>query len=86
MPKSYLSDAEKEGLSQEALFAAESLAAGRAGDENSAWEWLAMAKLPSHRLLSMKKTMGADFILEKGLRTDAADAAYGNLWLERSDI
>ena len=34
-------------------------------------------------LLATKNAFGADFIRQKGLRTDLADAKYGHDWLDR---
>lgn len=84
MPKSYLSDAEKVGMSENCAILAESAAADRAGDEEAAWQWLALAELPAHALLSAKKRNGADWIRAKGLKTDTAEKAYGKDWLDRS--
>jgi hypothetical protein len=82
MPKSYLPDTEREGLTQNGIYLAESMAADEAGDEDAAWAWLKYAELPAHALLSMKKRQGADFIKKMGLRTETAEAAYGKNWLE----
>lgn len=83
MPKSYLTDSEKIGLSENGIVLAESGAADRAGDEQAAWEWLALAEIPAWSLLSAKRRNGADWIREKGLRTETAEMAYGKDWLER---
>ncbi|GHU34761.1 hypothetical protein AGMMS50256_28840 [Betaproteobacteria bacterium] len=82
MPKSYLPDTEREGLTQNGIYLAESQAAGEAGDEETAWAWLKYAELPDHALMTMKVNLGADFIREKGLRTETAEARYGKNWLE----
>lgn len=83
MPKSYLSDEEKVGLDHNGICAVESAAAARAGDHETEWEWLRLADLPAHSLLSAKHRNGADWIRKMGLKTDAAEKAYGNDWLER---
>jgi hypothetical protein len=82
MPKSYMTDADREGLSQNAIYLSESLAAGEAGDEETSWQWLALAELPAYSLASCKANLGADFIREKGLNTAPADKAYGPGWLD----
>ncbi|GHU04242.1 hypothetical protein FACS1894158_04140 [Betaproteobacteria bacterium] len=82
MPKSYLTNAEREGLTQNGVYLAESLAAGSAGDDEAAWEWLKYAEIPAYALMAMKKNQGADFIRRKGLRTETAEAVYGKNWLE----
>ena len=84
MPKSYLSDEEKIGLPQNGIYIAESMAADKAGDEQAAWEWLAMAEIPADALLSAKRRNGADWIRKHGLRTETAEKEYGKDWLERS--
>lgn len=83
MPKSYLSEERKQGLSQNALYAAESGAARRAGDEETAWAWLCLAEIPAHALLALKRVEGANYIRKVGLRTDTAEKAYGKDWLDR---
>lgn len=83
MPKSYLSEAEKAGMSENMIYLAESFAAGKAGDETAAWEWLTKAELPAHALLAAKRCNGADWVRSKGLRTDEAEKAYGKDWLDR---
>lgn len=88
-PKSYMTDEERAerragGMSENAILMAESRAAARAGDEETAWEWLALAELPAHSLAYLKVRHGADFIRSRGFRTDQADAAYGQDWLDRA--
>jgi len=83
MPKSYLNDADREGLTQNGIYAAESQAAGDAGDEEAAWEWLKLVKIPAHALLAAKRRNGGDWIRSKGLRTETAEQAYGKDWLDR---
>lgn len=83
MPKSYLTDEDREGLSQNAIYAVESEAAEEAGDTKAAWEWLALAELPAFVLLAYKRRHGADWIREKGFRTETAEREYGKDWLDR---
>jgi hypothetical protein len=88
MPKSYLSETERQdlmadGLSQNALYAIESREACRAGDTETGWAWLALAELPAPSLLALKRVEGADYIRSRGLRTESAEAAYGKDWLDR---
>ena len=42
-------------------------------------------KIPAESLMAAKRTMGADWIRERGLRTELADAKYGPDWLDRDD-
>jgi hypothetical protein len=83
MPKSYLSEDDKVGLTQNGIYIAESAAADRVGDEEASWEWLRMAEIPADALLSAKHRNGADWIREKGLNTKPAEEAYGEDWLDR---
>ncbi|MFC4727273.1 hypothetical protein [Coralloluteibacterium thermophilus] len=88
-PKSYMTDAERErrragGMSENAMLIAESRAADRAGDEEAAWAWLALAQLPAHSLAYLRDRHGADFIRARGFQTANADAAYGPGWLDRA--
>lgn len=82
MPRSYLAEARREGLTQNGIYLAESMAASKAGDRETAWAWLKYAELPAYTLMSMKKSQGADFIRKMGLRTETAEAQYGKNWLE----
>jgi len=84
MPKSYLKEEEKTGLDQNCIYAAESGAADKAGDEEAAWEWLALAEIPAHALLAAKRSNGSDWIRRHGLRTETAEAIYGKDWLDRN--
>lgn len=84
MPKSYLNDERKKGLSSNALYLAESAAADRAGDEETSWAWLRLAELPAHALLAAKRTNGADWIRKHGLKTETAEKQYGRDWLDRN--
>ncbi|MDP1698359.1 MAG: hypothetical protein Q8L45_11350 [Xanthomonadaceae bacterium] len=88
-PKSYLTDAERNelrngGLSQNGIYLAESQAAGRAGDEETAWDWMRVANLSAQTLMGLKMRAGGQFIRDMGLRTAQADAAYGAGWLDRT--
>ena len=84
MLKSYLKDEEKIGLDDNCILLAESAAADEAGDEETSWEWLALAELPAHALLAAKRSNGADWVRRHGLRTETAEAAYGKDWLDRN--
>ena len=90
LPKSYLTDAERErrraeGSTENAMFLAESRAAGRAGDEDASWAWLARAEMPAHTLRFLKHRRGAEFIREMGFDTTLADQEYGEGWLDKED-
>ena len=83
MPKSYLTDEEKVGMSENCIYAAESQAADEAGDEEASWEWLKLVKIPAHALLAAKRRNGSEWIRSHGLRTETAEQAYGKDWLDR---
>jgi len=87
MPKSYLSEEEREDLLREGsmnlVYLSESQEADNAGDEDAAWAWLSMAELPAHTLMFLKKGSGAQFIRDMGFNTAPADAMYGADWLDR---
>ncbi|WP_039759694.1 hypothetical protein [Bartonella queenslandensis] len=88
LPKSYMTDAEREelragGLDQDCIYVAESEAADRVGDDKAAWEWLAMADLPAHTLLFLRSQNGAQFIRDMGFSTKNADEEYGPDWLDK---
>jgi len=83
MPKSYLNEEEKSGLSQNAIFAMESAAAEHAGDEEASWAWLCLAEHPPKSLLFMKHIHGADYVRKSGFNLQPAEKAYGKDWLER---
>lgn len=84
MPKSYLSDERKKGLSENTLYLVESAAADDAGDEETSWAWLRKAELPAHALLALKRVEGSEYIRKMGLRTETAEQAYGKDWLDRN--
>lgn len=88
-PKSYMTDEERGrcragGLSENGILLSESKAAGDAGDEDTAWAWLALAELPAYSLSFLKGQYGAQFIRQRGFPTKNADAAYGRSWLDRA--
>jgi len=87
LPKSYLSDEEREELAREGdddfLNACESQAAREAGDHDTSWAWLARANYPPSRLKILKDLLGGQFIKDRGFKTAEADALYGADWLDR---
>jgi len=87
-PKSYLPEEERqqilrEGYSQDFIYTMESSHAGDAGDEDSAWTWLAMIELQAPSLLYLKNQYGPDFLREWGFNTKQADQTYGPDWLDK---
>ncbi|AQX31546.1 hypothetical protein [Bartonella schoenbuchensis] len=91
LPKSYMTDEQREklrtgGLSQNSIYIAESDAADRANDGQTAWEWLAMTELPAHSLLCLRKWNGPQFIRDMGFSTKNADEEYGPDWLDKGVV
>jgi len=82
LPKSYATPSQLEGLSQDAIYVVESMAAEDAGDEEASDQWLALAEIPAYALMACKKNGGADYIRSKGLNTADADRVYGPGWLD----
>jgi hypothetical protein len=58
MPKSHMIEADRQGVSQNAIYLSESLAAGEAGDEEASWQWLALAELMPASRMSCKANPG----------------------------
>lgn len=83
MPKSYLTDADRERFTQSEIYLVESRAASDAGDDEAAWAWLRYADLPAYSLMTMKRVLGADFVREMDfLCINKANQAYGDNWLD----
>jgi hypothetical protein len=59
-------DKDKEGLSQNLIYCSEASAAAEAGDEDAAWAWMSMAKIPEFAKLAMADTFGQGFMESKG--------------------
>lgn len=83
--KSYLSEEDKKGISQNLVYVMESHEADKVGDVESAIAWLQLVEIPAESLLALKHYGGADFIREMGLQTHTAEAVYGKDWLD-SDL
>jgi hypothetical protein len=83
-PKSYLTDADREGLvTQNEVYLAEAGAARDAGDEETSWAWLRYADLPPYALKTMKNILGADFVRRQDfLCIEEANRVYGRNWLD----
>ncbi|ATO56937.1 hypothetical protein [Bartonella sp. 1-1C] len=91
LPKSYMTDAEREelrvgGFDQNSIYTAESRAAAKADDRQAVWEWLAMVELPAYSLLFLKSQRGAQFIRDMGFITKNADEEYGPDWLDKGVV
>jgi hypothetical protein len=66
LPRSYLSEEDKVGLSQNAIYLGESVEADHAGDNEAAWQWLALAKIAEGRKRLLVEICGAEFLRSKG--------------------
>lgn len=87
-PKNYFPEAKHAewraaGMTESYIAVEESGAAIEAGDEDSAWGWLARAVVPAHTLAFLKKERGAQFIRDWGFETKPAEDVYGVDWLDR---
>lgn len=82
-PKSYLTDADREGLEGNTLYLAESDAADDAGDEGAAEAWMRKCQLPASALLFLKMSRGADHLRDGGYDLSAAEKRFGKDWLDR---
>jgi hypothetical protein len=66
LPRSYMPDEDKIGMSQNAIYLCESVDADQAGDEEAAWQWLALAKMAEGTKRVLVETCGAEFLRSKG--------------------
>jgi hypothetical protein len=68
LPRSYMPEEDKIGMSQNAIYLCESADAKAAGDEEASWAWLALAKLPESANYILKEVCGDEFLKSKGFR------------------
>ncbi|MDR3054908.1 MAG: hypothetical protein LBU53_05835 [Zoogloeaceae bacterium] len=68
LPRSYMPEEDKVGMSQNAIYLCESADAKEAGDEEASWAWLALAKLPESASYILKEVCGDEFLKSKGFR------------------
>ncbi|MDR2165207.1 MAG: hypothetical protein LBO79_06190 [Zoogloeaceae bacterium] len=68
LPRSYMPEEDKAGLSQNAIYLCESADAKEAGDEEASWAWLALAELPESAEYILKEGCGEEFLRAKGFR------------------
>ena len=54
-----------------------------AGDDTESDRLRRLILFRPESLLATKNALGVDFVRQKGLRTDLADAKYGHGWLDR---
>lgn len=57
--------------------------AERRGDEETVRELQKQIVYPAEALLAVKRNMGANWIRQRGFRTETAEAKYGKDWLDR---
>ncbi|MDR3056218.1 MAG: hypothetical protein LBU53_12600 [Zoogloeaceae bacterium] len=68
LPRSYMPEEDKVGMSQNAIYLCESTDADEAGDEEAAWGWLALAELPESANYILKEVCGDEFLKAKGFK------------------
>ncbi|GHU27086.1 hypothetical protein AGMMS50256_06050 [Betaproteobacteria bacterium] len=66
LPRSYMPEEEKEGLSQNLIYICEAREAIKAGDEEAGWAWMTITKLPECAIYAMKNSLGEEFLKSKG--------------------
>ncbi|MDR1350871.1 MAG: hypothetical protein LBJ59_08895 [Zoogloeaceae bacterium] len=66
LPRSYMPEEDKVGMTQNAIYLCESADAKKAGDEEASWAWLALAKLPESASYILKEMCGEEFLKAKG--------------------
>ncbi|MDR3055331.1 MAG: hypothetical protein LBU53_08020 [Zoogloeaceae bacterium] len=66
LPRSYMTEEQKVGMSQNAIYVCESVLADEAEDEEAAWAWLALAKMPESANYILKEVCGDEFLKAKG--------------------
>jgi hypothetical protein len=66
LPRSYLPEEKKAGMTQNAIYFCESRAADRAGDDEASWAWLALANIPEFAKLALIDCCGEEFVKAKG--------------------
>ena len=57
---------------------------GAAGDNEEYYRLMRELNVPAETLMALKKGGHTDFIRERGLKTDLADAKYGPDWLDEA--
>jgi hypothetical protein len=68
LPRRYMPEEDKVGLSQNAIYVCESMDAEKAGDEEASWAWLALADLPESASYILKEVCGDEFLKAKGFK------------------
>ncbi|GHT83162.1 hypothetical protein AGMMS49960_20950 [Betaproteobacteria bacterium] len=66
LPRSYMPEEEKIGMTQNAIYLCESVEAKAAGDEETSWAWLALANLTESSMSMLKSVCGDEFLKSKG--------------------
>ena len=68
-PRSYIRDEDKEGeISQDLTYLDEAFAAAEAGDEDTAWAWMAKVDMPESVMYALTFSYGQPFLKSKGFR------------------
>jgi hypothetical protein len=66
LPRSYMPEEDKVGMSQNAIYLCESADAKEAGDDEASWAWLALAELPGSAKYILKEVCGDEFLKARG--------------------
>jgi hypothetical protein len=66
LPRSYMPEEDKIGMTQNAIYLCESQAADDAGDDDASWAWLALAKMPESAKHALRIGCGEAFLKAKG--------------------
>jgi hypothetical protein len=66
LPRSYLPEEDKVGLTPNAVYLCESAAADAAGDEEASWAWLALAEQTELAKFILKTGCDETFLKSKG--------------------
>ncbi len=78
-----LTDDQDQRLTPNGRLLAKILEAKKCGDYDLAQELRKDLIIPAETLMATKICMGADWIRERGLRTETAEEKYGKDWLDR---
>jgi hypothetical protein len=68
LPRSYMPDEEKIGMTQKAIYLCESVEAKAAGDEDASWAWLALANLSDRAMKILRMGNDDEFLRSKGFK------------------
>ena len=76
-----LTEEQKQQLSPNGRLNVEIMEARQRGDNETADRLMQNLIIPAEALMAAKRAMGAEWIKERNLRTETAEAKYGKDWL-----